>query len=506
MKKLSLTFIAVIAMSICNAQDITDAVRYSLNEVQGTARFRAMSGAFGALGGDMSAVSINPAGSAVFSTSHASVSFASFNRNNEVSYFNGLSNTSDSKFDINQAGASFVFKNDNDNSSWNKFVLSIAYDKTANYDDEWIASGNNNINSISEYFLAYAQGLRLDEISAFPGETIGEAYADIGNFYGFGHQQAFLGYESYILEPDMNSDDNTLYTTNTGTGGFNQTYNYIATGYNGKFSFNAAAQYQNQLSLGINVNTHFINYERATLLDETNNNSDATVSQIQFDNGLLTTGSGVSFQLGGILKLHEGMRIGFTYDSPTWYRITEETTQFLGTVRDDNGSNISQIIDPNIINIYPEYRLRTPGKLTGSLAFIFAKKGLISLDYSRKDYANTEFRPTNDGYFAFQNEIIRTSLTVANSYRIGGEYRIKQISLRGGYRVEGSPYLDEDIMSDLTGYSLGLGYSFGDFKLDLSFERSEQSVSNSLYNIGLTNTANLDIENTDIILSLVFDL
>ena len=51
-------------------QDLTDALRYSTGETQGTARFKSMSGAFGALGGDMSAVSINPAGSAIFNLSH----------------------------------------------------------------------------------------------------------------------------------------------------------------------------------------------------------------------------------------------------------------------------------------------------------------------------------------------------------------------------------------------------------------------------------------------------
>jgi len=74
MKKLLLLAIAIIPMSFIQAQNISDAIRYSTDEIQGTARFRALSGAFGALGGDMSAVSINPAGSAIFSYSHASVS------------------------------------------------------------------------------------------------------------------------------------------------------------------------------------------------------------------------------------------------------------------------------------------------------------------------------------------------------------------------------------------------------------------------------------------------
>ena len=59
------------------AQNYNDAMRYSTEELTGTARFKGMSGAFGALGGDLSAFNINPAGSAVFNTSEISVSLNS---------------------------------------------------------------------------------------------------------------------------------------------------------------------------------------------------------------------------------------------------------------------------------------------------------------------------------------------------------------------------------------------------------------------------------------------
>ena len=66
MKKISLLFIAFFTLSILNAQNTTDGLRYSLDENIGTARYTALSGAMGALGGDFSATSINPAGGAVF--------------------------------------------------------------------------------------------------------------------------------------------------------------------------------------------------------------------------------------------------------------------------------------------------------------------------------------------------------------------------------------------------------------------------------------------------------
>ena len=503
MKKLILLFIGVLSMSTIYAQDIKDALRYSQDEIQGTARFRAMSGAFGALGGDMSAVSLNPAGSAIFTASHASLSVSSLNTENQTQYFNGFDNSENSNVDFNQAGGVFVFSGSN--SPWKKLTLSIAYDKVGNYDDDWFAFGTS-MNSIDNYFLSRAQGLRLDEISALSGESITDAYADIGSTFGFGHQQAFLGFESYILEPDVDDDANTSYFSNIAGGSFDQEYSYATSGYNGKITFNAAAQYEENLYLGINLNSHFIDFRRSTYFFEGNSNLGSIVNEVGFENNLSTIGTGFSFQLGGILKLNEQVRVGLTYNSPTWFTIEEETSQYIATVRDDAGTDITQIVNPQIINIFPQYKLQTPGKITGSLAFVFNEQGLISFDYSQKDYSNAKFKPTSDSYFSSQNNVINDNLTVASTYRIGGEYKHEQFSFRGGYRFEESPYKDGNTIGDLTGYSIGLGYNFGNIKLDVTFDQSKRDTNYQLFNVGLTDAAAIDAKKSNITMSLSFNI
>jgi len=505
MKKLSLLLIGALSMTTINAQEISDAVRYSSDEVQGTARFRALSGAFGALGGDMSAVSINPAGSAIFTKSQASFTVSNLSVNNDVNYFNGFSSSSESKFDLNQAGAAFVFASYDSNSKWKKFALSVAYDKTGNYDDDWYASGTNT-RSIDSYFLNYAQGSRLDEISAFSGETISQAYSEIGSAYGFSNQQAFLGYESYILQPAADTDENTVYSSNIGEGTFNQAYDYVATGYNGKFTFNAATQYGESLYLGLNLNTHFINYERFTNFTEFNNNAGSIVTDVDFENRLTTTGNGFSFQLGAILKVTNELRAGFTYQSPTWYTIAEETTQYIATVRSDSDGFVNTFVDPNIVNVFPDYKLQTPGKITGSLAYVFGDKGLLSFDYSRKDYSNTKFKPTSDPFYAVQNDAMNSVLQASNTFRVGGEYRLKQLSLRAGYRYEDSPYKDDNFYGNLNGYSAGLGYKFGSTTLDFTYDHSNRTVDNRLYEVGLTDAATLDTDYSNFTLTLGFSI
>ncbi|OIQ29551.1 MAG: transporter [Bacteroidetes bacterium MedPE-SWsnd-G2] len=505
MKKLFIPIIALLSTPFMLAQDLSDAIRYGQDEIQGTARFRALSGAFGALGGDMSAININPASSAVFSKSEATITLAFSDLDNTVNFMNSGTTSSDSDTDITQTGAAFVFKSNNKDSNWKKFSLGFAYDKVANLDNNWVAAGTNT-NSIASYFLNYAQGERLDEISAFPGETYSEAYSAIGSFYGYGNQQAFLGYESYILEPNSFVDGNTAYTSNIAPGSFNQQYFYSSRGYNGKFAFNFSTQYKDKLYLGLNLNSHFTRFDKSTFLNEDNNNAGSFVNKVGFENNLYTEGSGFSFQLGLIGKITESLRAGLAYNSPTWYNVREELTQNIRTVRVENGSNVALAINPFIINVFPEYKLTTPGKLTGSLAYIFGKKGLLSVDYSLKDYSNSKFKPTSDLYFAALNNDISNSLDTVSTVRVGGEYKIKQLSLRAGYRFEESPYKQSLFNDDLNGYSFGLGYSFGNFRMDFSYDHSKFAQANQLYAVGLTDQASVETKTNNYTFTMAFAL
>ena len=79
MKKL---LVAVSVLSFCCgsafSQEMLDAYKYSSNDLNGTARSLGMGGAFGALGGDISAMSNNPAGLAVYRSSEVVTTLSIF--------------------------------------------------------------------------------------------------------------------------------------------------------------------------------------------------------------------------------------------------------------------------------------------------------------------------------------------------------------------------------------------------------------------------------------------
>ena len=225
---------------------------------------------------------------------------------------------------------------------------------------------------------------------------------------------------------------------------------------------------------------------------------------MNFENELYTTGEGLSFQLGSIVKLSDDIRVGLSYATPTWLTLREETTQYLSTF--DSAANENYVVNPSIVNVFPEYNLRTPGKLTGSLAYIVGKTGLISFDYSRKNYGNTRF---NTGENQLDNELnndISNNFKAANSYKIGAELRHKKFSFRGGYRLEESPYKNTAVVGDLNGFSLGLGYNFGNSKLDLAYENTEQKRTQQLYQSGTLDAVSLNNKNSILTLTLSLDL
>ncbi len=491
-------FVLIMGLSclLVSAQNINDVLRYSIQEGQGTARFQAMGGAFGALGGDLSGLNVNPAGSSVFNYSQFTVTGSNYNRNNDALYGSSTLNTELNSLQLNQVGGVFVFKSQN--SPWKKIALAINYDMVENFDNEFVASGNST-EGIDNYFLNFANGVPFGNILLGPNEFIEQAYLDIGAQQGFADQQAFLGYFGGVIDPtDVDDVNGTSYLSNTLYDTVNQTYRQTTNGYNSKFSVNFSGQYQESLNIGASLNFHSVLYERLSTFDEDGYTPDSPVQFALFDNFLRSEGEGFSFSVGAIAKLNESIRIGGSYQSPTWYRFRDDTSQRINTNIADDDINF---IDFNIVNLFEEYRIQTPGKVTGSAAIVFGKDGLLSFDYGYQDFSQAQLRPTTDPAFAAENDFISNQLGVVNSYRFGGEYRIERVSLRGGYRIEESPYENSDLMGDLEGYSAGIGYDFGGSRLDLAFSRTEQDVNELFFDSGAANSALVNRINSNMVLS-----
>ena len=291
MKKNLLLFLAVgLTFSTVRSQEMKDAMRYAQTELQGTARFTSMSGAFGALGGDLSAINVNPAGSAVFNNNQFASTMGSYDVKNNSNYFGNSTSASESNFDLNQAGGVFVFKTRNPNNALTKFSIAINYENTNNYDNSMFSSGISPANSVANYFLSYANTgnngapIPLNLVTRQEGESIKDLYTYLGSLpddhqyqqlSGFNAQQAMLAYygQGYIIDAEDVDNPNSKYVSNVRSGGnYYQENSTYASGYNGKLIFNSAVEIKDFIYIGLNLNSHFTDYVQDSNFYESNNN------------------------------------------------------------------------------------------------------------------------------------------------------------------------------------------------------------------------------------------
>ena len=102
-------YILVVAVAFFQhsvAQTVNDITYFLGSELNGSARYNSMAGAFGALGADLSAISQNPAGSSVFLHSEFGGTLTYTNKAVEGSYF-GTTKSKEDSDDLSGASETF---------------------------------------------------------------------------------------------------------------------------------------------------------------------------------------------------------------------------------------------------------------------------------------------------------------------------------------------------------------------------------------------------------------
>jgi long-subunit fatty acid transport protein len=444
MKKIYLIALLCIAY-ISNAQTLSYndiGVLFSKENINGTARYNAMSGAFGALGGDLSAIETNPAGAAVFLKSEFAVSVNNRNTQTTANFYGNSSLTDNDYSNFSQAGGVFVFKTHN-NSNWSNVAFGINYSIANNFDDFWVASGNSGFAPIS----------------------------------------------------DIYDNDPVVYINSDG-----QYFENFTNGKNSKYTFTLASEYNDNLYVGASISTYNIEYYQNTLIEEYNNDGDGNTFDVSQTQELFTYGDGYSFNLGFISKINNNLRVGLAYQSPVWYTLAEDFVEYDVTIFENN---VQTLTDYSGLNGF-DYKLRTPSKLTGSLAYIFDKQGLISIDYIYKNYSNINLSNAN---FGNENQIFNTDLESVGELRIGTEWRFDNLSLRGGYYLNKSPYKDALDSDGVEGYSFGAGFKFRNGKLDLSYQKSTNTTPYNFYpQYNQVNSTELDFNTSILTATLIFNI
>ncbi|MDQ3192360.1 MAG: outer membrane protein transport protein [Bacteroidota bacterium] len=452
MKKINfLIFILVSPFCILQAQTVDDALRYSQLNVYGTSRFSAMSGAFGALGGDFGASSTNPAGLAIFRSSEFTVTPSVFGKNTSTTFLNQVRD--DNNINLNFSNIGFVGANvfEQPTNGWMSTAFSVGYNRTNNFDSNVLIAGENQNSSLLDVFVSQANargGLTPERLDPFG---------------------ALLAYQANLIFDADTAPNNFRYESdipNAGPAGINQRKSIVTSGGMGELLFSYAGNYDDRLYLGGTIGYSSIRYNyfsrhHEEALPDTNHILDSFTYTDEFK----TSGGGVNLKIGVLYRVFDWLRLGGAVHTPTFYNLTDT----YGNSMTSNFKSGFTFYDTTVSATGSfNYRLTTPMRAIGSVAFVIARQGLISADYEFVDYSASRFSATNTD-FSNVNTATRESLTSAGNIRLGAEWRFDPFAIRAGYSNQGNPYRGGFNNGSINSYSVGFGIREEAFFLDFAY-------------------------------------
>lgn len=463
MHKFLLTLLSVSLFYYSNAQTEIDALRYSRNDIVGTARFSAMAGAYGALGADFTTLSYNPAGIGFYQFNELTFT-PSFGNMIATSYFGGGRNE-DEKYHSNFSNFGYVVSSPKSGNEWKRLNLAFGYNRTANYKKRIFISGENTNTSMIDNFVANAQGNTIGNLNSFT---------------------ELLAWNTYLFDP-LDTIDNGNYISKLNSSLSKKQEKVInSSGSAGEYVFSVGTSYEDRIYLGATIGMPSIDYyENSTYTESEFADTAAHLQSFDYSEELTTSGRGFNLKVGVIARLNDWVRLGGAFHSSTYYDMEDEYSTAITAVWNDT---LGTMYDPSPFG-YFNYELKTPWKAIGSVAINIKKKGLITADIEIIDYASAKFN--SDNYkFSDENAVINSLYTKATNIRLGGEMKYKPFRIRAGYALYGSPYKDNTEL-DRKSYTFGLGVDKGHFMVDFAYVFSEGNVEHFMYSSDLVDAANI---------------
>ena len=446
MKKKVFAFLLCGLPLLMSAQDAFDVLQMSQTDLRGTSRFQSMAGAFGALGGDLSTLSQNPAGIGVYRNSDLGITFGLDLNSTKAGNSSAIN---ESKFNVNNVG--YVGAIRLDSESVPNLNFGFTYNRLKSFNRHY-AGGVANIPTSMSNFVA-------DEFVNVPGFNEYDLYwTDDFNPYFDGYapwaavtmfdmQTRTDGYVG-IINPDEGYMKGLFTEGTMGSASYEVEERGHADEYNIAFGGNIA----NKLYFGLDFGILDLDYRSEQYYDESLTNpyimaddqdlflSDMTSENTSADWGLYnylhTEGTGVNFKLGLIFKPTQALRIGAAFHTPTYYdmRDTYYVGAYLKAYQDGNQLYSAEKGSNENYDYSSNYTIKTPWRFMGSVAGVIGTSGIISLDYEYVDNQSMRIGDDRGDEYYDVTENVKSYFKPSHIIRVGGEYRVNpNWSLRGGY-------------------------------------------------------------------------
>mgnify|MGYP005841326925 CR=1 FL=1 len=465
------------------AQTAEDALRFSNNTNQsGSARFMSLSGAMGAVGGDLTSIHYNPAGLGIYKSSEYLWAPRYLFNKAEASYNGSFSDERGDNFNFGMLGlvSSLPLLNriNPDYPGWKYVQFGFSINRVDNYREDIFIDGNSFSGSKVLEWRDDAEGLYPDELNPFGSS---------------------LAWETYLLDT-VNGYPTSYYTAVPADGVYQQ-FSRENEGYKNEMSFAMSGNYNDKFFVGASVSFVFLNYYRYTNYSETSLNDPASYefSDFTYREDLNTRGNGFNAKLGMLYMITPSVRISGAVHTPTWYYNMTDTYFTKVSSRFSDGESYSYS-SPN--GRY-DYNMNTPFRAMGGLSFFINNRGFISADYEYLDYS-LAYIGGSSNTFADENQNIKNDFQGTHSLRIGTEWSLENFFVRGGYGISTSPVKEDINQFYHDQFSFGVGFRSGSFFMDFAFLQALNSRNYYMYSANYVNPAWLESSRSYYSLSLGF--
>lgn len=500
MKKVYLTIACALALSGgLLAQNDADALRYSTLDFGGTARSLGSANAYGAVGGDFSTLSINPAGLGIYRSSEFVITPGLLDIHSESNYYGESNAATRYNFNLSNIGLVFAHVNrgkENAKEGWVGGAFAIGFNRLANYNSSTYYSGYNNSSSLLDTYV--------DFLNSGNGTNPSDAY----NADPFG---AGLAWETYLLNPVPS--DTTNYYAEVQGGDVQQSKSITTSGGYNEFALSFAGNYGNRLYIGATIGIPTIRYKyNSVYTEEDVNNAHADFDQFNYKYNYRTDGIGIDAKVGLIYRINDYFRLGAAVHTPTLLSMSDSYNASMNSILDTLGSYSYNSPDGSF-----DYSLTTPWRIIGSAAFTVKKIGFLSVDYEFLDYSQASFDFSRHGFSdaSYQNQVnsdITAKYGPVSDIRIGGEVKYDVFRFRAGYAMMATPF-NSGIAANGADYAsntltFGIGIKDADYFIDLGYGRtqSRQYDIEYVYNdgSGVNQGATIDRTYNNFLLSFGF--
>jgi len=464
MKKILVPAIALALPAMAMAQSAVDAYTLSQSDLRGTARFMSMGGAFTALGGDLSAVALNPAALGVYRSNEIGATLDVSFRN----YTTDGNKESQTKAYCNNFGYVGVVRLD---GALRTFAWGASYNRATSFDRIIEGYTPSTSTSLSNYIAAFTNGTPSQDMDFVENKYNPYVDSDIDWL-------SILGYNSYMINPYNAAGDAYQGLFQNGTVG-DAYYKARERGYIDEYNFSFGGNISDIVNWGVNIGITDLNYTRDALYSESMENAAIatatgrlTTGNAGFDlyNSQSVTGNGWNLNVGVILKPVNELRIGLSVKTPTWWKLQHSAIGEVDYSYFNTGAPEGQD-NPMQGNEYTDQsdfdsRLNSPWHLNVGVAGVIGSSAIISLDYERIAYPDMKVKRQSGWYGDFEdaeyvNQDIKDYYQAANAIRIGAEYRVTpQFSLRAGYAWQSSNVKEAAERGDMQVYTAGTDPSF----------------------------------------------